>query len=355
DPPSEADTSQPTAVAAPPLADTSQPTDVAAPPVADVAPAPAPAGGDTAAAGEAPSGDEAPKSANLPTIIPLLVDPSANAPPIFAESWGGDAPANPFSDVSDGAIEYFVEWSLEQSIGPRALPQAQFSDIPMALPGTTGSHAAYDPASRRRRLVQFGAVFAAGALAGAVVVALVKRSPAAAPAPVAAIAAPPSAETAAAPTPARPAAAGAPADAELVVITRPSGAAVTIDGEPAGNTPLTTHVSAGQHAVAFTKERYAFATANVDAPGKLTFDLHRPSATLHVSSTPPAADVVIAGEHRGKTPVDIKLPGFESYDVRVLVAGGKPWRKTVYLSHASNRVDAALAVNKPPPPRSGRR
>jgi hypothetical protein len=351
-PPPAIDAAPPPTVAVP-LPAGSASSAVAAPIAgADAAPAAAPA-----AVAESPPVDEPPKPANLPTIIPLLVDPSVTATPIFAESWGGDAPANPFSDVSDGAIEYFVEWSLEQSIGPRALPQAQFSDVPMALPGTTGSHPIYDPASRRRRLMQFGAIFAAGALVGAVVVALAKRSPAAAPTPVAAVAAPPPAAAAAvaAPPPAAHAA-GGPADAELVVSSRPSGAAVTIDGEPAGNTPLSTHVSAGQHAVAFTKDRYAFATANVDAPGKLAFDLHRPSATLHVTSTPPAADVTIAGEHRGKTPVDVRLPGFESYDVRVAVGGAKPWRKTVYLSHATNRVDAALTVNKTqPPPRSGRR
>jgi hypothetical protein len=137
-----------------------------------------------------------------------------------------------------------------------------------------------------------------------------------------------------------------------VVTTRPSGATVTIDGEPAGATPLSTHVSAGQHAVAFTKERYAFATATVDAPGKLAFDLRRPPATLHVTSTPPAAEVTIAGEHRGKTPVDVKLHGFESSDVRV-AAGAKPWRK---VAHGTpHHVDAALIVIRRNPARSGRR
>src|SRR5205807_1762562 len=131
-----------------------------------------------------------PRPPDLATIIPPTADPSVNATPVFAESWGGDAPANPFSDVSDGAIEYFVEWSLEQSIGPRARPQAQFSDVPMALPGNTGSHALFDPATPGRRLALFGAIFAAGALAGAGVVALVERSPAGAQKPVAAAAAP---------------------------------------------------------------------------------------------------------------------------------------------------------------------
>jgi hypothetical protein len=293
------------------------------------------------------------RSQPLPTIIPPTADPSVNAMPVFAESWGGDAPANPFSDVSDGAIEYFVEWSLEQSIGPRALPQARFSDVPMVLPGQSGRWAAYDPASRRRLLMQFGGVFAAGLLVGALVVGLFKHGPASsspsaplvvAVEPVAAAAPPPPVE----PAPSR---AASGRDGELAITTRPPGASVSIDGSAAGTTPLTTHVAAGKHDVVVSKERYSAVTTSTEAPGHLTLDLRRPTATLHVTSTPAAADVIIAGERRGKTPVDIKLPGFESYDVRVALGGAKPWRKTIYLSHAQNRVDAALAT----PPRAGRR
>lgn len=296
-----------------------------------------------------------PKSHDLPTIIPPLVDPSVTAPPVFAESWGGDAPANPFSDVSDGAIEYFVEWSIEQSIGPRALPQARFSDVPMALPGESDSR---EPLSRRRRLAQVGAIFATGVVVGGFAVAMALRRPwsppltsmepqAAAAKPAAPTAAPAADEPVAPPPSAKP---GATGDAELVVTTRPPGASVTIDGAAAGATPLATHVAAGRHEIALAKERYATTTTTTAAPGKVAFDLRRPAATLHITSTPAAADVTVAGERRGKTPIDIRLPGFESYDVRVALAGARPWRKTVYLAHASNRVDAALVVGKPAAP-----
>ena len=311
------------AAAAPPPADS---------PITTLPDAAAPANG------EAPT--VPPSSADLATIVPPTADPSVNAPPVFAESWGGDAPANPFSDVSDGAIEYFVEWSLEQSIGPRALPQAQFSDVPMALPGESGTFDVFDPPTRRQRMIQLGVVFAAGLLVGGVVVALFKRAPVAPPAPIAAVAEPPAAEPPAKPAPAE-------ADAELAVTTRPAGASVSIDGTAAGTTPLTTHLSPGKHEIVVTKERYTAVTTSTDAPGTLTLDLRRPTATLRVTSTPPAADVVIAGEHRGKTPVDVKLPGFESYDVRV----GKAWRKKIYLGHSQNHVEAALAAT----PRAGRR
>ena len=330
-PPSD---SVPTAVGAPP-SDAVPPVDPVATPLS---PGLASLAGDAAPPTVEPL--PASKSQPLPTIIPTTVDPSVNATPVFAESWGGDAPANPFSDVSDGAIEYFVEWSLEQSIGPRALPQAQFSDVPMALPGESGTFDVFDPPTRRQRMIQLGVVFAAGLLVGGVVVALFKRAPVAPPAPIAAVAEPPAAEPPAKPAPAE-------ADAELAVTTRPAGASVSIDGTAAGTTPLTTHLSPGKHEIVVTKERYTAVTTSTDAPGTLTLDLRRPTATLRVTSTPPAADVVIAGEHRGKTPVDVKLPGFESYDVRV----GKAWRKKIYLGHSQNHVEAALAAT----PRAGRR
>jgi len=330
------------AAAAPPPADS---------PITTLPDAAAPANGDAPAV--------PPSSADLATIIPPTADPSVNAPPVFAESWGGDAPANPFSDVSDGAIEYFVEWSLEQSIGPRALPQARFSDVPMALPGQSGRFAAFDPLSPSRRWLHVGAVFAAGALVGGVIVGVARHAPRPAPAPLAAaVAAPPAPAMSAAATPPPPAAPGEPAagESELAITTRPPGASVTVDGSARGTTPFTTHVAAGKHDVVVTKERYAAITTTTSAPGRLALELRRPPATLRVTSTPPAAEVIIAGERRGKTPVDVRLPGFESYDVRVALAGARPWHKTVYLSHAQNRVDAALANAKPAaPPRAGRR
>jgi len=318
---------------------------------------------EVAAAPEPPAPDAATVAAAEPAVV-------AGPAPAFAESWrdpstddappNGDLPANPFSEVSDGAIEYFVEWSIEQSIGPRSLPQAHFSDVPMALPSKTGSHLAFDPPSRRRQLALYAATFAAGVLVGGVIIGVVKRR---APAPPAAVAqgpvatpAPPPPVAAPPPAPAKePPPAGPASNAELIVLSRPPGATVTIDGQAVGETPLTTHVGAGPHEVVVNKERYAAATATADAPGKLQLDLRRPTATLHVTSSPSDAEVVVSGQPRGRTPLDMRLPGFESYDVRVALAGARPWRKTIYLRNPTNRVDAALVPNKSAAQRSGRR
>ncbi|MDB4965075.1 MAG: pkn1 [Myxococcales bacterium] len=279
--------------------------------------------------------------------VPVARPPSVSLEVGWKEE-AGEVPANPFSEVSDNAIEYFVEWSFEQSIGPRATPQAQFSDVPMALPGKN-AHPLLDPAARRIVLLVGGGLFAAGLLFGGVTVAMLRHTPRArssAATPTAPVAA---AAPLASPSPPAPAATPSPPavrNAELIVRTRPPRAAVTIDGEPAGLSPLTTHLTPGEHAISVGKDRYATASSTVEAPGKLDVDLRRPPATLHVTSTPPAADVVIAGQRRGRTPLDVKLAGFESYDVRVVLAGTKPWRKTVYLGRAMNRVDAVLPAVK---------
>ncbi len=71
-------------------------------------------------------------------------------PPRMAESWAGplppppgsplptgQVPANPFSDVSDGAIEYFIEWSVEQSLSkhPKTKPSSStYSNVAMSRP-----------------------------------------------------------------------------------------------------------------------------------------------------------------------------------------------------------------------------
>ena len=61
--------------------------------------------------------------------IPGVPTPPPGTPPT------GTVPANPFSEVSDTAIEYFVEWSLEQSTAPKPkVAEAHFANVVMATP-----------------------------------------------------------------------------------------------------------------------------------------------------------------------------------------------------------------------------
>src|SRR5262249_33584337 len=118
-----------------------------------------------------------------------------------------------------------------------------------------------------------------------------------------------------APKPAKPAKGG---DAgELVLVTHPSGAAVSIDGEARGKSPLTISLPPGTHELSVTRDRYATITQRVEVPNKLELTLKRPTATLHIDSEPAGGEVVVEGKPRGKTPVDVTLDAFHHYDVEV--------------------------------------
>jgi hypothetical protein len=382
-----------------------------------------------------------------PPFAEAFRSPLPGAPPPAAMPTS-TVPANPFSEVSDGAIEYFVEWSLEQSREQKPrVAQASFANIKMATP-----HAERMRTTRLPLMVgllaglMIGVPLGAGAMwyvhqpvtmtaeqttppprpqlardLGAAAAEATAASPAPAvttaakpttaptttttttapkdasapataaanattpatkskPATVAAPAAPDATRSAqpeapkpamvdwakAPPDPARPADATKTADAtkaaaeankpaadatkakaakaELQVASKPPGAAVTIDGQDRGKTPLTLTLPAGTHEVAVAKDRYATVTQSVAAPGKLDVTLKRPTATLHVDSDPAGGDVVVEGKPRGKTPVDVTLEAFHHYDVTVTLLGTKPWHKRVSLKPPQVDVTAKLSV-----------
>jgi hypothetical protein len=135
-----------------------------------------------------------------------------------------------------------------------------------------------------------------------------------------------------------------PKKGELAVITRPDGAAVTVDGEAQGKTPLTLTLPAGTHEVSITHERYTTVTQSVEVPGKVDVTLRRPTATLHIDSEPAGGEVIVGGKPRGKTPVDVTLDAFQHYDVQVMLLGTKPWHKRVTLKPPQTDVTAKLSV-----------
>src|SRR5439155_2178582 len=66
--------------------------------------------------------------------------------PRSATPRAGLVPANPFSDISDGAIENFVEWTVEQSTAPKPkVAQAHFANVAMATPRAERRRSARGP------------------------------------------------------------------------------------------------------------------------------------------------------------------------------------------------------------------
>ncbi|HEY2746050.1 MAG TPA: PEGA domain-containing protein [Polyangia bacterium] len=348
------------------------------------------------AAGPAPAFAEAFRS-------PIPGVPVAGAP----SAGGKTVPANPFSEVSDGAIEYFVEWSLEQSTAPKPkVAEAHFANVVMATPraerrrsmrapllggiaigiflglplggaivwfgrplpppvivekmpevGTPRPVAADDLALARAETPDLAA-----AKASAIAVKPVKPSPVAVkpsavavkPSAVAVKPAQPSGVANAASGESdtgekpdkleKPVKPGKEDAGELAIVTHPSGAAVSVDGEAKGKTPLTLSLPVGAHEISVTRDRYATVTQPVEVPAKLELTLKRPTATLHVDSEPAGGEVIVEGKPRGKTPVDVTLDAFHHYDVQVTLLGTKPWHKRVSLKPPQTDVTAKLSV-----------
>jgi hypothetical protein len=266
-------------------------------------------------------------------------------------------PANPFGDVPDAAIAYFVDWSLERngSLALRRGPAAvAFCAVRMAAP------------RRRRARPPAWLPFAVGVLTGGVgIMALihataeidralhrpaiaveapaVAKAPAPSPSPVAA-AAPVAVAVAAprapvrSPAPSPPAAAG---DAPLSIAAEPA-ASVVVDGRRVGHTPLVVRVTRGPHVIELLRPRYQTTRLDVDAPGRANARLERPRATLHITATADA-EVLIDGDDMGRAPISADVAAYERCRVEVRAADGRTWKKRVYVRPPLTDLAATFA------------
>jgi len=104
-----------------------------------------------------------------------------------------------------------------------------------------------------------------------------------------------------------------PATGTVVVNTDPAGAAVVIDGEAHGATPVTATLKTGPHTIELsTKDGVRRTmTVNVSANQQLSQFIEMPKAAagtgdLQVRTDPPGARVVVDGQTRGTSPVTVK-------------------------------------------------
>jgi formylglycine-generating enzyme required for sulfatase activity len=122
----------------------------------------------------------------------------------------------------------------------------------------------------------------------------------------------------------------------LSITSEPAGANVTIDGEPAGTTPLTDlALEAGPHQLALHAERYLPLEQAVEITGrevqqKLALILSPAWAEVSVDSEPAGATILVDGEEVGQTPgtveilqgerqLMLQLPAFASWQTDLVV------------------------------------
>jgi hypothetical protein len=102
-----------------------------------------------------------------------------------------------------------------------------------------------------------------------------------------------------------------PATGHLVVHSSAEGVDVLVDGRARGQAPLRVELSAGRHVIEMhghgvTRTLPVEIAAGVQTSQYVKWPLGRASGTLKVTSTPPGARVLVDGEMRGITPVEIE-------------------------------------------------
>jgi formylglycine-generating enzyme required for sulfatase activity len=126
----------------------------------------------------------------------------------------------------------------------------------------------------------------------------------------------------------------APLPGRLDIVVRVDGVA-RIDGREAGKVPGVFELPAGRHAVVIATERYLDFEVEVQIEGlgklqKLAPQLTPAWATVAISSEPAGAEVLVAGEVRGRTPLRVELMA-GSHRVELRHAGYKPWLSDVQV------------------------
>jgi hypothetical protein len=308
-------------------------------------------------------------------------------------------PANPFSEVSDSAIEYFVEWSVLQSTEahPQAHPiKSSFADVPMAA-----AIAEPQAEAQARRVRLFGGIgigMLLGIPLGAALMWLFgipvtpepTRPMSELKVPMPAKQAPPSeakepaeaapaAEAKLEPAAAEPAKELAKAEPAKEPAKEPKAVAKVEPAKEPAKEPKAaakTEPAAAKAEPAVAKAEPAAAKENakaepanepeakvgerpplerplhgaptappeaaeLPAPPSLGAGAHKPHmAVLRVKSTPSGAEVSVRGESRGPTPVDVELAPNHRYDVVVTLPGHPPWKKRINLKPPTTEVVA---------------
>lgn len=157
--------------------------------------------------------------------------------------------------------------------------------------------------------------------------------------------------------PSTPAPTAAPVLGALAVVSEPSGATVTVNGEARGLTPLTLpDLALGEYEVKVESRGFQPFTQKVTLADAQTVEvravLARPApsqGTLDVLSTPFGAAVTIDGQPAGQTPLTGHKLRAGSHKVEITRQGFEPFSQTVTLAAGkSQRVDATLKPLPPP-------
>ena len=141
-----------------------------------------------------------------------------------------------------------------------------------------------------------------------------------------------------------------PGWSDVFISSVPEGATVSVDGKPAGNTPLTIELPEGNYrleirAAGFKTWQTQLAVGLNQAQKIAGIRLQPADGTLALQTKPPGANVIIGQKFVGKTPLKIQLSADTPHEVRISKAG---YEKVSHRVQVSTGKLKTLAVDLKP-------
>jgi hypothetical protein len=125
-----------------------------------------------------------------------------------------------------------------------------------------------------------------------------------------------------------------------------AGAAVKVDGQSVGVSPMTLDGPCQARRVELSHPRYVTITRVVtpalDKPESLEITLTRPMHRLNVASTPPGATIFIDGRRVGTSPATVQVPGFTIVRITIDKAGYKTVTQRYYSKVLQDRLTVRM-------------
>ncbi|THD03357.1 hypothetical protein B1810_11555 [Panacagrimonas perspica] len=128
-----------------------------------------------------------------------------------------------------------------------------------------------------------------------------------------------------------------PGWAPVSLRSKPSGAAILVDGQPQGLTPQTLELGAGVHAISLQLAGYATwrdsITVTANQPLNLAEARLLPAeGVVRLSSTPSGASVRVGKDFRGQTPIELRLAPGKTHLIQLSAPGHKAAERSVEVS-----------------------
>jgi len=129
--------------------------------------------------------------------------------------------------------------------------------------------------------------------------------------------------------------------AEVTFVSEPAGAAVTLQSEFLGETPLTLELLSGRHKLFFKKELYTDTVIDISVtagePQQHQVMLTPLPGSLTLSTTPSGAAVTVDKEYKGTTPTTVAISSRTDHEVTLTAPGYKSLTKSVTLEPAQKK------------------